>query len=169
MYRDKGSMIKEIQEGEKRLVEMEKDADREERKLLDYDLKELYSKKIILEKKKELEERRKSIAEQTGELKKKKLMEEQRGLSVASAEKFYKRLRGVLERPTYALKQTLYGMLIEKIVVSREKAEVWLNIPTGDSPSFPVPSLAAVHGGGESICTGRVPYKKRHAPRRQPL
>ena len=131
-YRTRDSHLAEIKAEEAVLKRKEETTVEQERALLTYELDGFYAPNVLAEKKRELEALRKQVSGRRQELRRRTRSEEQRSATVASASTLYQEIRGKLESPSYATKAELYKLLINKIVLSGDKAEVWLNVPLAE-------------------------------------
>lgn len=129
-HRDNKSKVKEIEIEKRLLEELEAKTLNEEKRLLDFELSGSYRKQVILEKGEELEATLKNISNQKRELETLLLMEEKRLQSIVSAKVLYERLRERIKNPTYTIRQRIYRVLVKKIMLNRQMAEVWLNVPS---------------------------------------
>jgi site-specific DNA recombinase len=158
--RKRGSKQQQIEEERQNLATAEEKIFREEKILLDHELSSLYSTRVISEKRKEIESRRKDIDERKQELEKLTLMEERRLQSITSAEKLYKRMKEKLENPTYTIKQRVYGLLVDKILLNRTSAEVWINVPKETTFPYFMAGIVEKTGaaGHDQELLSRTPY-----------
>ena len=93
------------------------------------------------------------------------MAEEKQMEGVEDAERLYKRIADKIENPTYEIKHKVYSLLIDKVILKKNNAEVWLNVPK----EFAIPQFVSGLNSQNLEEMGgmlRTPYKKRSSPTR---
>jgi site-specific DNA recombinase len=111
------------------IAALEERLKRSEKRLLDCDLTGFYSRTVLEEKRKEIEADRKRLEDRKHELSRLALAEQQRQQTVASARTLYEKIQKRLDTPDYETKRRAIALFIEKVVLIRDRADVWLTIP----------------------------------------
>ena len=170
--RNRRSKKGQIEDERAKLTKLEEKTYQEEKALLEHDLSGFYSSKVIADKRRDIADRRKEILERGQELEKLCLMEERRLQSIESAEKLYLKMREKLENPSYTIKQRIYGLLVDKILLNRQSAEVWMSVPRESSFSYFMSAIVGEYATvgepvgvktGGSILMRRKPYSQRRS------
>ena len=90
-----------------------------------------YSREILQEKRGELESQRRILEGRKQEVANMVLAEEQRLVAVPSAKVLYDKIQKRLNTANYSTKKLAFDLFVEKILLSRTRADVWLRIPRG--------------------------------------
>jgi hypothetical protein len=128
-YRMRSTKLLAFRAEQGALEEAEDKVREQEKVLLKCELEAFYSPEVLAERKADLHSLRRQISDRRVELLRMTLAAEQRSATIASAGRLYGVLKDKLVAPAYATKAEIYKLLIEKIVLSNDRAEVWLTIP----------------------------------------
>lgn len=130
-----------MQEEQRSVAELESRIDRQQKALLECELDGFYSPDVLATKRTELADSRADIAQRHLDIKRRLQAEAQREAMIASATRLYEVLHNQFETANYDVKARIYQLLIDRIVLTDDHAEVWLNLP--DSASIlPTAGLA---------------------------
>ncbi len=124
---------------------------RSEKTLLACELEGFYSRDVLEEKRRELGAERKRLAERKHEFSKMILAEEQRQEAVASAKTLYGKIQKKLDRADYETKRLALSLFVDRVVLSRERADVWLKIPREMAVAQVARSLSDNGGAGDGL------------------
>jgi succinate dehydrogenase flavin-adding protein (antitoxin of CptAB toxin-antitoxin module) len=128
-YRRRDSNKANIDDERKKLAVLAERLKRSEKSLLDCELEGFYSHEVLGEKRAELDTQRKTLEERKHELFKMILAEKQRVEAAASAKILYEKIQHKLNSATYATRRLAFNLFIERVVLFKGRADVWLRVP----------------------------------------
>jgi site-specific DNA recombinase len=133
LYRRKDDGVANLLAERRELANSETDLVEQEKSLLRLELEQFYHQDVLEEKRRELQGQRTAVAERRRVLEGRIRAAQDRLATVTSARQLYQALQTALERPTHVTKAQVYQLLIEKIILNGDSAEVWVNISDGRS------------------------------------
>jgi Recombinase len=140
---------------------------RSEKLLLACELECFYSRDVLQEKRRELDTERKILDERKHELSKMILAEEQRQEAVASAKTLYGKIQKKLDCADYGTKRLAFSLFVDRVVLSRQRADVWLKIPREMAAAQVVQTLSGNGAAGDNLSLRRNSYMKRDTKTRR--
>lgn len=151
-YRKRDSKADDLRAQQRSLLELESKIDRQESVLLECELDGFYTPSLLAERRAALAASSADIAERRLDVERQLRAEAQKASTIASAARLYEVLRDKLENASYNVKERVYQLLVDRIVLTNNDAEVWLNIP-GDPGILIADGLAVSGGNAQSYAT----------------
>jgi site-specific DNA recombinase len=128
-HRARASEQVRIREEQNTIAVLEERLKRNEETLLGCELEGFYSREVLQNKRRELESQRKILEERKQEVAKMVVAEEQRLVAIASAKALYEKIQKRLDSANYKTKKMAFDLFVEKILLLRSRADVWLRLP----------------------------------------